>query len=124
MRIPFLLSALLAGALAAPVIIEPEPGYSIASRQQRPVKPQPCEPIVPAPTEEQTAARHALFADAFIYKKNITAAFEFINKGYIVRHHASFHKKLQVGSWILMRFYLRRITTQQLKMASIRHGMC
>ena len=87
MRVTFLLSALLVpvGVLAAPVAVEAEYA-ALAERQARPTKPKPCEPIVPAPTEEETKERHAKFADAFIYKKNITAAFEFINKSYIVRY--------------------------------------
>jgi len=84
MRVTVLLPALIVpfGAFAAPV--EVVAGHIAVERQARPVKPNPCEPIVPAPTEEETKARHAKFADAFIYKKNITAAFEFINKSYIV----------------------------------------
>jgi hypothetical protein len=89
MRVPLLVSALLASALAAPVAVESD--AALATRQQRPVKPKPCEPIVPSPTEEETAARHAQFVDAFVYKKNITAAFEFINKSYIVRRARFLH---------------------------------
>lgn len=82
MRPAVLLTALLAPLtiLAAPAPVDN--AAMISGRQV--VKPKPCEPMDPLPTEEETKARFDIFADAFIVKKNITAAFEFINKGYIV----------------------------------------
>jgi hypothetical protein len=56
----------------------------VVARQATP-KPAPCKPITPEPTEEQLVQRMKEFADAFIYNKNISKAFEYINTGYIVR---------------------------------------
>lgn len=84
MRTSIVLSMLLAPlcAVAAPTSIDARE-LSLSARQS-PAKPKPCEPIVPTPTEEETEARHDKFAQAFIYKKNITEAFEYISQGYIV----------------------------------------
>ncbi|RDL35903.1 Uncharacterized protein BP5553_06515 [Venustampulla echinocandica] len=82
MRATVLLTALLAPLtiLAAPAPVE---NAAIISARQGAVKPKPCQPITPAPTEEETEARFDKFADAFIVKKNITGAFEYINQAYI-----------------------------------------
>lgn len=83
MRATLFLTVLLApfNILAAPAPLE---NAMIISERQAPVKPKPCEPIVPAPTEEETKVRFDKFANEFLVKKNITAAFEFISQGYIV----------------------------------------
>ncbi|KAF2839727.1 hypothetical protein M501DRAFT_973386 [Patellaria atrata CBS 101060] len=88
MRLSLLLPALLAplGALAAPAPIEHS---ALVERQQRPTKPKPCQPMVPAPTEEETKARHEKFAHAFLVTKNITEAFTYINQGYINHNPAA-----------------------------------
>lgn len=85
MRFSILASALLVpfGALAAPASDD----YSLIARQQRPAKPKPCVRIVPDPSKEEYKTRFDQFADAFIVKKNITRAFEFIAQDYIVRVH-------------------------------------
>jgi hypothetical protein len=78
MRLSLLLTtiALPLVALAAPRL----------EARQAVVKPKPCvRQLSPAPTEEETKLRHDAFAQAFIYKRNITAAFEFIAQDYIVR---------------------------------------
>ena len=86
MRITHLLSLLLTplSVLAAPTIYSPEHA-ALLDRQARPTKPKPCVAIVPAPSVNETLARFNKFAQAFIYKKNITEAFEYIAKDYIVR---------------------------------------
>lgn len=78
MHIPTLLTTLLlpTSLLAAPLV---------APRQGRPPKPKPCVRMSPPPDANATKARFDTFADAFIYKKNISKAFEFIAQDYIVR---------------------------------------
>ena len=82
MRHALFISLLLAplSAFAAP--LEPT---ALEDRQARPAKPKPCVALVPAPTANETEARFNDFAQAFIYKKNITKAFEYISQDYIVR---------------------------------------
>ncbi|KAF8856741.1 hypothetical protein BDZ45DRAFT_541116, partial [Acephala macrosclerotiorum] len=72
--------------LSAPVVFDN--AASITARQGV-VKPKPCKPISPALTEEETHARFDKFADTFIVKKNITAAFEYISEGYINHNPAA-----------------------------------
>jgi hypothetical protein len=81
----FLTTALLAplGALAAPVSSSLD-AIALEERQTRPAKPKACVRITPDPTPEVYKERFTQFADAFIYKKNITRAFEFIVEDYIV----------------------------------------
>ena len=93
MRATILIAALVApfAALAAPAPIE---NAAILSTRQAPTKPKPCQPISPPPTANETNARHDKFAHEFLVTKNITAAFEFINQGYIVcdktfKHYSS-----------------------------------
>ncbi|TEB23857.1 hypothetical protein FA13DRAFT_1617675, partial [Coprinellus micaceus] len=43
----------------------------------------------PEPTPEETKLRHDKFAQAFIYQRNITAAFEFISQDYINHNPAA-----------------------------------
>ena len=64
---------------------------SFLSPRQAPKKPKPCTPLSPLPTEAETKVRFDKFAYEFLTTKNITAAFEFINQGYIVcsLHHIS-----------------------------------
>ena len=85
---PTILLTLLAAPLtilASPFPPLPYSDLNLLAPRQTVKKPKPCEPIVPAPNETETQARFDVFADAFIVKKNITAAFEFISQGYIVR---------------------------------------
>ena len=86
MRLTHLLSLLLAplSVLSAPTSTSPEHA-ALLERQARPTKPKPCVAIVPAPGVNETLTRFNKFAQAFIYKKNITEAFEYISKDYIVR---------------------------------------
>ncbi|KAF2866483.1 hypothetical protein BDV95DRAFT_583967 [Massariosphaeria phaeospora] len=86
MRITYLLQALLIGSLAAPTPSELEARHSsLEARQQQPTKPKPCLRITPEPTANETRTRHDKFTWAFIYRKNITEAFEYIAQDYIVR---------------------------------------
>ena len=83
MRPTIILTALVApfAILAAPAPLEHT--ANIDARQS-PTKPKPCQPMSPPPTANETSARHDKFAHEFLVTKNITAAFEFINQGYIV----------------------------------------
>ena len=83
MRITFFVSALLAplAVLAAPLDVQSS--EVLISRQARPTKPPPCVRVVNT-TEAQTATRAEAFAQAFIYKKDISEAFKYIAKDYIV----------------------------------------
>lgn len=49
------------------------------------VRPDPCVPLSPAPSEEETAQRFAEFAEAFIYDRDLVKSFEYISASYIVR---------------------------------------
>ena len=82
-------TAIVATALLAPMGVLAYPVEAEASslmERQAPAKPKPCVSVANV-TEAEQEERHAKFADAFIYKKNITAAFEFIREDYIVRSH-------------------------------------
>ncbi|TLS25011.1 hypothetical protein PpBr36_07333 [Pyricularia pennisetigena] len=48
-----------------------------------------CEKMVPPPSDEETAARFAKFADAFIVRKDIDAAFSYIAPEYINHNPAA-----------------------------------
>ncbi|KAH7389961.1 hypothetical protein BKA66DRAFT_414242 [Pyrenochaeta sp. MPI-SDFR-AT-0127] len=87
MRIDFLLPALLApfAVLAAPLDIS---GNELAIRQARPTKPPPCVRNLDT-TEAQTKTRSEAFAQAFIYKKDITEAFKYISQDYINHNPAA-----------------------------------
>lgn len=89
MRLTGLVAALIVAplaTLAAPVAIDSDL-VLVVERQNRPAKPKPCVRITPDPTPQVYKERFTNFADAFIVKKNISAAFEFIAQDYIVRHH-------------------------------------
>ncbi|KAF2105645.1 hypothetical protein BDV96DRAFT_617703 [Lophiotrema nucula] len=91
MRVPFLV-ALIAplSALALPAeLVAKHAGLPTFVERQAPAKPSPCQPISPAPTGDALKARADAFAQAFIYKKNITEAFTYINKGYINHNPAA-----------------------------------
>ncbi|KAK0634540.1 hypothetical protein B0T17DRAFT_502185 [Bombardia bombarda] len=83
------LLAPLAAVLAAPTAISittsiESPSKTVQNRGEvAVVTPVFCQPIVPAPTEEETEARFQKFAHAFIDTKNLTEAFEYISPGYI-----------------------------------------
>jgi hypothetical protein len=81
-----LVSALLAplATLAAPVSSD-SAAVAFAERQNRPPKPKPCVRMVPDPEPVVYKERFGQFAEAFIYKKNVSRAFEFITQDYIVR---------------------------------------
>lgn len=84
MRLISVLTFLLlpAGLLAAPAS-DPIEYSSLDTRQARPAKPPPCVRN-PATSANETKARFDKFAQAFIYKKNITEAFSYIAQDYIV----------------------------------------
>jgi len=63
------------------------PGTS--NKDTAPPGPPPCKPITPAPTADQTKARFNQFADAFLNKKDLNAAFRFVSANYVVSCHAS-----------------------------------
>ncbi|KAG8157169.1 hypothetical protein KVR01_012877 [Diaporthe batatas] len=75
--VPFL------AALALPVSALPEPPTKVLSARQSCVTPQPCQAMNPPPTAAETEQRFNRFADEFLVKKNLTAAFEFISSTYI-----------------------------------------
>ncbi|KAH7122437.1 hypothetical protein B0J11DRAFT_531495 [Dendryphion nanum] len=87
MRFTVLASVLLVplGVLAAPVDVE---SSVLVERQNRPVKPKPCVSVANV-TAEETKLRHDKFTDAFIVKKNITAAFAYIRQDYINHNPAA-----------------------------------
>ena len=84
MRIAILISALLAPitVFAAPLLPESRTDL-LSERQARPTKPPPCVRVANT-TEAQTKVRSEAFAQAFIYKKDITEAFKYIAQDYIV----------------------------------------
>lgn len=87
MQIAILLSVLLAPlvAFAAPVDISDS---DLAIRQSRPPKPPPCVRNLTT-TEAQTKIRSEAFAQAFIYKKDISEAFKYIAQDYINHNPAA-----------------------------------
>lgn len=75
MRVSLFVSALVAPlALAAP---------TLETRQAAPVKPAPCVRNSKV-TVEETRVRSEQFAQAFIYKRDISKAFTFIAVDYVV----------------------------------------
>src|SRR5438128_326576 len=89
MRIVILLSALVAplAVLSAPVTNSNDV-LTLETRQARPTKPTPCV-RQPNTTEAETKIRSEAFAQAFIYKKNITEAFTYIAQNYINHNPAA-----------------------------------
>ncbi|KAH7071740.1 hypothetical protein FB567DRAFT_584362 [Paraphoma chrysanthemicola] len=83
MRFAIVLSVLIAplGVFAAPVEIN-DNAAALASRQAAPVKPPPCVRR-PGTTVLETKKRAEAFAQAFIYKKDISEAFKYIVADYI-----------------------------------------
>ncbi|CAI9636063.1 unnamed protein product [Alternaria burnsii] len=83
MQFTILASAVLAplAVLAAPAELHSRSDI-LAARQARPTKPAPCVRAMNT-TEEQTAKRADAFAQAFIYKKDISEAFKYISQDYI-----------------------------------------
>ncbi|KAK2806753.1 hypothetical protein FQN50_005753 [Emmonsiellopsis sp. PD_5] len=63
--------------------ISAPPSKVINARQGAVVTPPPCVAMDPAPTEAETEARFDIFAEAFLVRKNLTEAFEFISSTYI-----------------------------------------
>ncbi|KAH9870196.1 hypothetical protein J1614_007119 [Plenodomus biglobosus] len=90
MRVTLIFSALLAplAVLAAPVESQVQDDVRLVERQARPVKPAPCVRVADT-TEAQTKARSEAFAQAFIYKKDISEAFKYIVKDYINHNPAA-----------------------------------
>ncbi|KAJ3541859.1 hypothetical protein NMY22_g3729 [Coprinellus aureogranulatus] len=81
--------ATLLTALLLPLAALAAPAPELEARQQV-KKPQPCvRQLNPEPTVDETKLRHDAFAQAFIYKRNITAAFEFISQDYINHNPAA-----------------------------------
>ncbi|KAH6872735.1 hypothetical protein BKA58DRAFT_438837 [Alternaria rosae] len=89
MRFTTLVCAILAplAALAAPAELHSRSDI-LAARQARPTKPAPCVRVMNT-TEAQTATRAEAFAQAFIYKKDISEAFKYIAKDYINHNPAA-----------------------------------
>lgn len=79
----------LLAALALPASALPEPPTKVLAARQSVVTPPPCKAISPPPSAAETEQRFNTFADEFLVKKNLTAAFEFISSTYIVRDFAS-----------------------------------
>ncbi|KAH8788243.1 hypothetical protein F5883DRAFT_657880 [Diaporthe sp. PMI_573] len=75
--VPFL------AALVLPASALPEPPTRVLAARQSCVTPPPCQAINPPPTAAETEQRFNKFADEFLVKKNLTAAFEFISSTYI-----------------------------------------
>ena len=75
----------LLAALALPASARPEPPTRVLAARQSVVTPPPCKAISPPPSAAETEQRFNKFADEFLVKKNLTAAFEFISSTYIVR---------------------------------------
>lgn len=80
-----------ASLLAAPMTTSTSTSSSssLDTRQARPAKPAPCVRAVPEPNGTETQARFDKFAQAFIYKKNITEAFSYITQDYINHNPAA-----------------------------------
>ncbi|KAF2202021.1 hypothetical protein GQ43DRAFT_485858 [Delitschia confertaspora ATCC 74209] len=68
-------------AIAAPTGISNTPSR-IVERAPSVVTPPPCVAMNPAPSVNETKARHDKFANAFLVKKNLTEAFEYIGASY------------------------------------------
>jgi hypothetical protein len=83
-RVAILISALFAPSviLAAPVDIQ-RGSDLLDARQARPTKPPPCVCAMNT-TEVQIATHAEAFAQAFMYKKDISEAFEYISEDYNV----------------------------------------
>lgn len=75
----------LLATLALPATAMPEPPTKVLAARQSVVTPPPCKAISPPPTAAETEQRFNTFADEFLVKKNLTAAFEFVSSTYIVR---------------------------------------
>lgn len=99
-------------ALALPASALPEPPTRVLAARQSVVTPPPCKAISPPPTAAETEQRFNTFADEFLVKKNLTAAFEFISSTYIVREE---HPALQQSDLLT----LCRTTTHSLTMAQM-----
>ena len=48
-----------------------------------------CDKVSPAPPDDEVRARHEAFADAFLVKKDVRLAFEYIAPEYIVSYSPS-----------------------------------
>lgn len=82
MRTVSLLTVL--SAVVLPVFATREPPTKVIAARQSVVTPPPCQAINPPPTAAETEERFNTFADEFLVKKNLTAAFSFISSTYIV----------------------------------------
>jgi hypothetical protein len=122
MRITIFISALLAplAVLAAPVDV-PSRSDLLDTRQARPTKPPPCVRAMNT-TEAQTATRAEAFAQAFIYKKDVSEAFKYISQDYIVRSLPSLLCLFLPTRSIWWHADVSRTTTPLLKTASTLHG--
>ncbi|KAH8728109.1 hypothetical protein GQ44DRAFT_702639 [Phaeosphaeriaceae sp. PMI808] len=89
MRITTVLCAILVplASFAAPLEV-PSDTLALVERQNRPTKPAPCVRRANT-TEEETKTRSAAFAQAFIYKKDISEAFKYIAQNYINHNPAA-----------------------------------
>jgi predicted SnoaL-like aldol condensation-catalyzing enzyme len=89
MHISIILTTLIAplAVFAAPVDISVS-AAAIDTRQARPTKPPPCVRRTNT-TEPETKTRSDAFAQAFIYKKDISEAFKYISQDYINHNPAA-----------------------------------
>jgi predicted SnoaL-like aldol condensation-catalyzing enzyme len=89
MYISIILATLITplAVFAAPVDINAD-APSIDTRQARPTKPTPCVRQLNT-TEAETKTRSDAFAQAFIYKKDISEAFKYISNDYINHNPAA-----------------------------------
>jgi predicted SnoaL-like aldol condensation-catalyzing enzyme len=70
-------------ALSVPLVVVAAPlDIDLVERQARPNKPSPCVRRLNT-TDPETKSLSDAFAQAFIYKKDITEAFEYISQDYI-----------------------------------------
>ena len=85
MRTVTLVSLLVVPLAAMTLPLGVTEDHSLVARQGGLKAPTPCV-MDASVTEQETAARFEKFADAFIVKKNITEAFEYIAASYIACH--------------------------------------
>lgn len=113
------------GAMAAPSPTVDIPSKILDERQGGKctvVTPTPCAYISPPPTEEETAARHKLFADAFVVQKNLSEAFKYIDAIYTVGPMLSPSQFRSVNGSANQLIIVSRTTTRlQLRRARRRH---
>jgi predicted SnoaL-like aldol condensation-catalyzing enzyme len=89
MRIEVLLTAFIAPFVVVAAPIDASTNVpTLIERQARPQKPAPCVRSLNT-TEAETKTRSDAFAQAFIYKKDVSEAFKYISKDYINHNPAA-----------------------------------